>query len=61
MAKLPDQKLIEVSDFTEFLLNKIDNQLLTEEIQKLASDSKTFKFLEDEDLYSLEDLKKRYK
>ncbi len=62
LSKLPDQKLKEVSDFAEFLLSRIENQLMTEGIQKLVSDSKTFKFLEDEeDLYSVDDLKERYK
>ncbi|MEQ6120170.1 hypothetical protein [Reichenbachiella sp. MALMAid0571] len=62
LAKLPDQKLKEVSDFAEFLLNRIENQLLTEGIQKLVSDSKTYKFLErEEDLYTVNDLKERYK
>jgi hypothetical protein len=62
LAKLPDQKLKEVSDFTEFLLSRIDNQIIIEGIQKLASDSKTYKFLEeDKDLYSVNDLKERYK
>ena len=62
LAKLPDQKLKEVSDFAEFLLNRLENQLLTDGIQKLASDSKAFKFLEsEEDLYSLSDLKEEYK
>jgi hypothetical protein len=62
LTKLPDQKLKEVSDFAEFLLNKIENQLLTEGIQKIVSDSKTFEFLEsEEDLYSVDDLKEKYK
>jgi len=62
LTKLPDQKLKEVSDFAEFLLNRIENQLLTEGIQKLVSDSKAFKFLEDEEnLYTVADLKERYK
>ncbi len=62
LTKLPDQKLREVSDFAEFLLNRIENQLMTEGIQKLTSDSKAFEFLEeDKDLYSLNDLKERYK
>jgi len=62
LAKLPDQKLKEVSDFAEFLLNRIENQLITEGIQKMVSDSRAFKFLEDEeDLYSADDLKERYK
>lgn len=62
LAKLPDHKLKEVSDFAEFLLNKIEKQLMSEGIQKLVSDSKAFKFLEDEgDFYSIDDLKERYK
>ncbi len=62
LAKLPDQKLKEVSDFAEFLLNRIENRIVTEGIQKLVTDSKTFKFLNDEeDLYSIDDLKVRYK
>jgi hypothetical protein len=62
ISKLPDQKLREVSDFAEFLLNKFENQLVTEGIQKLVSNSNAFKFLEDEeDLYSEKDLKEKYK
>ena len=62
LTKLPDQKLKEVSDFAEFLLNRIENQLMTEGIQKLTTDSKAFKFLEtEEDIYSIADLKERYK
>jgi hypothetical protein len=62
LTKLPDQKLKEVSDFAEFLLNRIENQLMTEGIQKLVTGSKTFKFLEgEEDLYSVDDLKEKYK
>ncbi|HYG36969.1 MAG TPA: hypothetical protein VD908_00055 [Cytophagales bacterium] len=62
LVRLPDQKLKEVSDFAEFLLNKIEDRTLAEGIQKLASESKSFKFLEDdEDLYLIEDLKENYK
>ena len=62
LGKLPDQKLKEVSDFAEFLLNRTENQILNEGIQKLVSDSGTFKFLEgEENLYSVNDLKERYK
>jgi hypothetical protein len=50
-----------VSDFAEFLLSKIENQILTEGIQKLAANSKSYQFLEDDpDLYSVSDLKERY-
>lgn len=62
LTKLPDQNLREVSDFAEFLINKIENRLLTEGIQKLISESKSFKFLEaEEELYSKADLKEVFK
>jgi len=61
ISKLSEQKLREVSDFTEFLLYKTQDRILTEGIQKIISDSKSFKFLEDEeDLYSKDDLKEVY-
>ena len=62
ISKLPDQKLREVSDFAEFLLSKIEDKMITEGIQKLTMDSKSFKFLEtEEDLYSKADLKEIYR
>lgn len=62
LSKLPDHKLKEVSDFAEFLLSKIEDRSLTDGIQQLAADSKSFKFLEnEEDLYSTSDLKETYK
>lgn len=59
LSKLPDQKLIEVSDFTEFLIiSRSEIRKLTEGIQLIFSDSKSFRFLEDEkNLYSVSDLK----
>ena len=55
ISKLPEQKLKEVADFTEFLLYKTQDRILTEGIQKLISGSESFNFLEDEeDLYSKE-------
>lgn len=62
IQKLPDAKVQEINDFAEFLLNKIDEKILIEGIQKLASNSKTFEYLKnDEDLYSVNDLKESYK
>lgn len=62
LSKLPDQKIKEVADFADFLLSKIDDQITVEGIQKIATESKTFAFLEDEeDIYTVEDLKERYK
>jgi len=60
--KLPDQKLKEISEFAEFLLSKIDDKIILEGIQKLSTETKAFKFLEDEeDIYKVEDLKEKYK
>ena len=62
LSKLPDHQIKEVSDFAEFLLNRIDDQLLTEGIGKLATEMKAYKFLDtEEDLCSVNDLKVRYK
>jgi len=62
IEKLPDQKIKEVLDFAEFLLSKSDDTILTEGIQKLASESKSFEFLKDEeDIYTSDDLKEIYK
>jgi hypothetical protein len=59
---LPDSKIQEVNDFADFLLGKIDDNITLEGIQKLVSDSKTFDFLKDEeDLYSVNDVKEKYK
>jgi len=62
IQKLPDSKIVEVSDFIEFALSKIDENLIAESISKIAADSKTFSYLNDEpDLYSVSDLKEQYK
>jgi hypothetical protein len=59
---LPDEKVREVNDFTEFLLSKIDDKLINEGIKKLTSEGKSFDFLKDEEnLYSVNDLIERYK
>jgi len=62
IRQLPDMKIKEVNDFADFLLSKIDDKIIREGIQKILSDSKSFDFLNDEeDLYSVDDLKERYK
>ena len=60
--QLPDIKIKEVDDFADFILSKINEKIIQEGIQKLASESKTFNFLnEEEDIYTVNDLKERYK
>ena len=62
ISQLPDTKIQEIIDFAEFLLSKIDDRIISENIQKLSSDSKSFEYLKDEeDLYDVNDLKERYK
>jgi hypothetical protein len=62
IRQLPDMKIKEVNDFADFLLCKIDDKIIQEGIQKMISDSKSFAFLKDEeDLYSVDDLKERYR
>ena len=59
ISKLPEDKAIEISDFAEFLFKKYEEELLTSDIQKAISDSKSFDFLaEEEELYTINDIKK---
>lgn len=59
--KLPTEKACEISDFADYLIKKYEEQLLTVNIQKLVTESESFNFLnEEEELYSLTDLKERY-
>ena len=53
---LPENKAEEVLDYIEYLYNKTEDALLTEGITRLAAQSKSFEFLNDEeDIYTLED------
>ncbi len=60
--KLSDSKVKEISDFVDFLISKIEDQVLNEGIKKIISESKSFDFLnEEDDLYTVNDLKEKYK
>jgi hypothetical protein len=62
LEKLPEEKVSEIADFAEFLLKSYEEHILQKGIQELASNSKSFDFLKDEEnLYTLDDLKERYK
>ena len=62
IKRLPDNKIKEVEDFAEFLLSRIDDNIILEGIQKLSSESESFDFLnEEEELYGEKDLKENYK
>ena len=61
LSKLPPEKVKEVSDFADCILKKYDEEVLQRGIEKLIGKSKTFNYLKDEeDLYTLEDLKEKY-
>jgi len=59
--QLPQEKASEIADFADFIIKKYEDQLLTENMQQLVTESKAFSFLlEEEELYSLADLKERH-
>ena len=59
--KLPADKVAEVSDFIDFILQRNEDKQIVSGIEQLAAQSKSYKFLEEEeDLYSLKDVKAPY-
>lgn len=61
IKQLPEAKAEEISDFADFLMKQYESQKLTNNIQQLASESKAFDFLhEEEDIYKVSDLKEVY-
>ena len=59
---LPFEKVNEVHDFAEYLLSKLDDTIISEGVQKLTSSSTAFEYLENEEnLYTVNDLKEKYK
>lgn len=62
IRQLPEGRIREIHDFAEFLVMKMEDQILQEGIQELTSQSSAFSYLNDEeDLYSVNDLKEHYK
>jgi len=62
MEQLPTACIQEVNDFVEFIIQRIEDIQITEGLQQLVSSSHTYDFLHDEpELYSINDLKKRFK
>ena len=61
LSKLPNDKVREVSDFTEYILKKYEEETLQSGIEKLVGDSTAFQFLnDDEDLYTVNDIIEKY-
>ena len=61
LKKLPADKVAEVSDFADFILQRNEDKQITEGIAQLSKQSKSYDFLnEEEDLYTLKDVKAPY-
>jgi hypothetical protein len=59
---LPDDKINEILNYAEYILKKYEEGILQKGIEKLVSESESFYFLkEEEDLYTVKDLKEKYK
>jgi len=58
---LPDEKISQVSEYSEFLLARVSDQILTEDVQEYILTSGAYRFLkDDQDIYTLNDLKESY-
>jgi len=58
MNSLPTEKLAQIADFAEFIRYRHDECQFTRGTQRLIADDSTFHFLsQDDDLYSLADIK----
>jgi hypothetical protein len=61
ISRLPKNKLSEVADFVEFLSKKHEETALQKGIEKLSLDSGSLDFLlDEEDLYTEDDVKKKF-
>ena len=62
LSKLPKEKVREVSDFADYILKKYDEEVLQQGIEIIVSKSDYYDLLKnEEDLYTVEDLKEKYK
>jgi hypothetical protein len=62
LDKLPLEKVQEVNDFADLILKKLEDDTLNLGIRQLVEKGKPYEFLkEEEDIYTVEDLKERYK
>jgi len=62
LYKLPDERIKEVNDFADYILKKYEEEIILKGAQELMSSSGSFDFLNDEEeLYTIEDLKEKFK
>lgn len=61
LQKLPVNKVAEICDFADFVLQRNEDKQITDSIAQLSKQSKSYEFLnEEEDLYTLNDVKAPY-
>lgn len=61
LNRLPESKGEEIADFANFIMQRFDEQNFQNHVQQVLDESGTFDFLnDDEDIYTLDDLKEKY-
>jgi len=62
LNNLPKESVKHINSYEDFILLQYEEYILQKGIEKLASESGSFDFLNEEpDLYTLDDLKERYR
>jgi hypothetical protein len=62
LKRMPESKGEEVADFAEFILKRSEEKDVQKGIEYLIENSDSFAFLnEEEEIYTLDDLKEKYK
>lgn len=62
LEQLPDDKIGEVADFAAFIPKRHEETVMQKGVEKLVQSPNAFAFLNDEeDLYTLSDLKERHR
>ena len=62
LERLPEEKISQVATFAEFILKTYDEYVLRKGVHQLNNESSSFDFLKDEpDLYTVDDLKERFR
>jgi hypothetical protein len=55
---LPENELLEIHDFAEFLLSRLEKKNLSNDVSRTNISSASYKFLEqDDDIYTVKNLK----
>ena len=61
IEQMPATQIQKVNDFVEFVIRRTNDAMITEGLQQLSLCGQTYDFLYDEpDIYSVDDLKRRF-